>query len=400
MASLFESLLGQAGASNPLSGFGFTSPEEQQVVQDQQAMQAAQLSPLQMSVYQAQKSSNRITASINKIINGSGSKTSGAIKQFNQVAASNQGDLAKSLQEMGKSLIMQGDPRGIAMVQQGKEMQLKQDKAALDVTKTQADITNTQNETVRRNAGQKLGDTRQIIHGENQVQQEVVGFDSTSGAPIYKDVGDGPRSPKQTIQTIDDPRTQSQKGKDLQDFRDQAINTEAAIKSMRTIKENLRNGAAQGWAGGIVNFLSNASGTLSQLAPGASLDAGATRALNDKMGNFQEWAIKTGVNSAIWADLVSNLAKTYSPSGTITEKDINRAAEAVGASYSNPKAVAAVLDDVEKRSIESVDRAYGYATEETKKSGKYVYDTFKKFANGKLDKGITRLPSGATIELN
>jgi hypothetical protein len=139
------------------------------------------------------------------------------------------------------------------------------------------------------------------------------------------------------VTTEDDPRTATQRGEEYKEFQKLLVNSKSAVKSMRDITENLEQGAAQGWAANMVTLVDNAAGTLSQMAPGSRLDASATAALESNSKNFQDWATKTGVNESIWNDLVSNLAKTYNPTGTITEKDITRAAKTVGQNISNPK---------------------------------------------------------------
>lgn len=191
----------------------------------------------------------------------------------------------------------------------------------------------------------------------------------------YKVVTKGPN--KQITQTVDDPRTGTQKGEEYQNFQKLLVNSEAALTSMQDIASGLEQGAGIGWAGKGVQLLDNAIGTMEQIAPNAKLSSKAVDELMSNDGKFQEWAKKTGIEKSRISDLVSNLAKTYNPTGTITEKDIARAAEAVGGGLSNPKTMAAVLQDAGMRSARFVDQTYKYMGKDAADASKSQYEKFK-----------------------
>lgn len=192
----------------------------------------------------------------------------------------------------------------------------------------------------------------------------------------YKVLGQGPN--KQISQTIDDPLTQTQKGEEYLQFQKLLGNSDTAILSMRDIADNMEKGAAQGWAGNGVTLMSNIVGTLEQFRPDVQYTPRAMEELSSRSGSFKEWATKTGVNESIWNDLVSNLAKTYNPTGTITEKDITRAAKTVGQNFSSPATVAAILRDAERRSRRLVDKTYSYMGEGARAASKSQYERFTK----------------------
>jgi hypothetical protein len=217
---------------------------------------------------------------------------------------------------------------------------------------------------------------------------KYLGTKTVSGGPV-----------RQINQTIDDPRTATQRGNEYQEFQKLLVNTDSTISAMHDITTNLAAGAAQGWAASAVTLVDNAVGTLAQLAPGSRLDASATRALESNAQNFQAWANKTGVNESIWNDLVSNLAKTYNPTGTITEKDITRAAKTVGQNISNPKTVAAVLQDAERRSAAFVDKNYEYMGEDARVASDSQYRKFKdKFGKKEPSKKSQGGPKAAEVD--
>jgi hypothetical protein len=189
--------------------------------------------------------------------------------------------------------------------------------------------------------------------------------------------------PNKQITQSGDLLTPTQAGEEAIKMKDLIKNTDATVSAMRDISSNLKKGAAQGWAGSGVGFMNNIKGTLEQLASNNSYSPAADAALKKFAPDFQEWANKTGVNDSIWNDLVSNLAKTYNPTGTITEKDITRAAKTVGQNISNPSTVAAVLEDAERRSKNFVDTSFQYSGKRVQEGTKEQYDMFKgKFAPG------------------
>jgi hypothetical protein len=146
---------------------------------------------------------------------------------------------------------------------------------------------------------------------------------------------------------------------------------------MDDIASSMEKGAKVGWAGGAVTLLDNAIGTLEQLAPNSKLTSGATQRLASFDSKFEEIAAKTGIAKSQIVDLTSSLAKTYNPTGTITEKDITRAADTVAGNASSPKTIAAVLRDAAKRTVRYVDTNYEYMDDAAKEASQNQYGHFK-----------------------
>lgn len=167
------------------------------------------------------------------------------------------------------------------------------------------------------------------------------------------------RGPKKITQTnIDGGLNSAGVSKNVDEFGKLLQNSDSTVVGMRRISQLLDQGAGQGWAAKGVGFVNNIKGLAEQIGSGATLSAGAEQALANKKGDFQAWATKTAISQADWSDLVSSLAKTYNPTGTITEKDITRAAEAVGAGLTNVSSVKAVLKEGENRVYKNVDATY------------------------------------------
>lgn len=156
------------------------------------------------------------------------------------------------------------------------------------------------------------------------------------------------------------PQTPGDVSKDIGDFRDRLANTEDAVTRIRQVRQGLANGAAQGWTADAVKFANNLQGSLEQLAPGSMLDADGQKLLGTYKGDFNSWAQATGVNESTWADLTMALAKSYAKGGRISNQDIERAKESIGEDYSDPRTVAAILNNVEQRTTGDVDRDYAY----------------------------------------
>lgn len=299
-------------------------------------------------------------------------------------------DKSTALRVAGKQIAGLGQQRGSSYLQNiGSNLlneAYKADKEKADLEEKKANTGNLQQEALDKQG--KRGNPGTPFNIRDP-QGNMVPM-----APSYNPDGSfkgwdqiAPGGPNKIInQTIDDPRTQTQKGEEYTGFQKLTTNTESTIYAMRDITENLKQGAAQGWAASTVGLLDNAAGTLAQLAPNSSLNAKATQALAGQRGTFANWAQKTGVNDSIWNDLVSNLAKTYNPTGTITEKDITRAAKTVGQSYSNPKTVAAILEDAERRARRFVDVTYDNMGDDARGASKSQYNRFvQKFTPGADD---------------
>jgi hypothetical protein len=194
----------------------------------------------------------------------------------------------------------------------------------------------------------------------------VVGTEKLGGGPV-----------RQTNQTLDDPRTAAGKNEDYKEFRTYVENSDATVSKIRDIKKGLKSGAAQGWGASAVTLVDNLKGALGQFTGTATLTSTAEAALKGKATEFDKWASKTNVNASLWGDVVSSLAKTYNPTGTITEKDIDRAAAVVGKNLSNPAAAIDVLDEVTKQTHASVDRKYRYLPPDAKSASDYQYKAYK-----------------------
>lgn len=183
--------------------------------------------------------------------------------------------------------------------------------------------------------------------------------------------------PNRQINEDGTPLTKTQFGDQYGKFGDLLKNSQTSLESMDDIANSLEAGAKVGWAEGVVTLLDNAVGTLEQLAPNAKLTARATQRLTEMDSKFEEIASKTGIAKSQIVDLTSSLAKTYNPTGTITEKDITRAAQVVAGNASSPKTMAAVLKDAARRTVRYVDTNYEYMDGEAQKASKAQYDHFK-----------------------
>lgn len=254
---------------------------------------------------------------------------------------------------------------------------------ALKQNQTKAQTANTQSEALDRNtrlgmAIDKLGNPGDTFQG-HAPNGDIVSFapqhDARGRFTGYKVITQGPN--KQVTQTLDDPRTATQKGAEYLDFQNLLTNSGVALRTMDDITKGLEEGAAQGWAAVGVRAVDNAIGTLQQLAPGATLTADAQAALGDKemQNRFALWASKTGINRARWMDLVQSLARSYNGK-QVTENDVKRAADVVGANYSNPATVAAVLKDAKKRTLDRIDETYSNMGDDARSSSQPQYDRF------------------------
>lgn len=270
-----------------------------------------------------------------------------------------------------------GDLQKVAtnILAKGQELQVQADKDKAGIRNTNATAEGTEQKTKFEaaqagNPGTPF--TYRTADGDISTARDTK--NNLGGVNGMEVLGKGPNK---QINGSDDLLTGTQAGEQSVKFEDLLANTDATISAMRDIRTNLANGAAQGWTATGVSFFNNVKGSLEQLAGSYSYTDDAVKALAGlKGGAFQEWANKTGVNSSIWNDLVSNLAKTYNPTGTITEKDITRAAKTVGQDISNPQTVVKVLEDAERRSRNFVDKKYKYSTKKVQMAIKDQYDTF------------------------
>jgi hypothetical protein len=297
---------------------------------------------------------------------------------LNRHLAANPDDVGKAYTQAGLELQKSGNPehRSIAanLITRGAEEVMNRRKDLADVEGKELDTDTKRNQ---------LGNPGNVFQGRSpngDLVSMAPQFDKKGVFTGYQVVTKGPS--KETVQNIDDPRTGTQQGEDYQKVVQLMVNTETAIESMRQLRKNMEKGAAQGWVAAGVGLVDNVVGSLDQLVKGAVLDKSAETALSAQTPTFEKWAEKTGVNASIWADLVSSLAKTYNPTGTITEKDITRAAKVVGQNNSNPKTVAAILKDVESRSADFVNRTYKYSSQATRDAAQPQFETFWEYAAG------------------
>lgn len=183
-------------------------------------------------------------------------------------------------------------------------------------------------------------------------------FNSQGGYIGDETMGQGPV--KQTNTNIDETGlTNTQFGKQIEEFTALRTNAEQASDNIKRIDALLAQGAGQGWAGRGVTFMNNLRGTLAQMDfSGSTWSASAQAALDSKRKDFVKWAHLTNMKDSDFVDLVSSLAKTYNPTGTITEKDITRAADAVGAGLSDVGSVRQVLQEAKMRMFRSVDTSF------------------------------------------
>jgi hypothetical protein len=197
--------------------------------------------------------------------------------------------------------------------------------------------------------------------------------------PFYDEQGnyigdreEGRGVPAQRIKTEQPEDTQELN----KEFRTFVESKDAANSRMNELIKGLDSGAAQGWGATIVNFMNNATGTLGQFVP--NMDSGAMSALASlETTKFKEWAKKTGVQTAVWRDLISIQAKSYNPTGTITEKDVRQAAESVGGSFSDPATVKAILQNARRLNVSDVDNKWRYLPDKQREQAGQQYNTFK-----------------------
>jgi hypothetical protein len=207
------------------------------------------------------------------------------------------------------------------------------------------------------------------------------------------------------------PELPGDMSKDIVNFRTDLVNTEDAIGKMRQLRGALENGAAQGWTADIVNTANNVLGTLGQFIPQDKLDKSAVATLDKytKDGTFANWADKTGINESRWADLTMALAASMAEGGKISNKEIARAQESLGENFSNPRTVSAILQDVEKRAGETIDRKHSYLKASTMPAAQKtdidnLYGNFKQRTFGTSQQigqpdadGWVTLPNGIKI---
>lgn len=346
---------------NPLSAFGFMSDQEQsqaQLMNDQmedvKALQLAQLNPLQSQVYQAHRAGTKLAQAINGLIGGK--KTRGDdphIDEFNKIVELNNGDLPTSYIQMGKDLVKRGDSRGIQMIQQGTKLQLDQNKELAATDQDIASAASSRASAAVATAGAKIGDVRNIQYGDQQQQQEVV--DIKNGRPIWADVGTGgARSPKQTVQNLDDPRTASQEGAAYQKMTDSATMLKGAMDDMDYIaKEAASNPGAIGMQGMVVEKAYNIYQAAKNGIQYGILNKKVDPALQYKLDNAEKYLKdfdmsgieKVGItNPAIQAQFIRlafGLAATSQQGGrTISDRDVNQWMKTIGAGISDPRALA------------------------------------------------------------
>lgn len=283
-------------------------------------------------------------------------------------------DKGTALRVAGKQLAALGQSRNDPYLQ---NIAANLVSKAVDADKETSGIEATRQNTTKSKFDQnreRVGTPFQAHEANGNLTSQSQEFDAEGNYIGTKKYSTGPN--KQITQTLDDPRTQTQKGAEYGEFQKLLVNSDNTITSMRAIADNLQAGAAQGWAATGVSLIDNVVGTLSQFKPDAKYTAKATQALSASKGDFAKWAQKTGVNASLWNDLVSNLAKTYNPTGTITEKDITRAAESVGKNFSNPATVAEVLREAEQRTRGFVDKSYKYMGDGAREASKSQYERF------------------------
>lgn len=361
----------------------FLIQQQQDQQRRQQALQAAQVGTgLGFPVFTAMGGLNR------------GPKMPGAPseQQFDQGAdepsrivsselANSPNDRAGALGRAGMKMMQLGSQKGDPTLQRiGSNLIMKAQEEAQKQQKAQAEQADADRKAAQAgNPGDTY--TKRDAAGNIITSRQIK--DKLGGYIGDEQLGKGPN--KQINQAIDDPRTQSQQGDDFKEFRLAAENSDATISKIRTIKQGLKQGAAQGWAASGVKFVDNIVGSLGQFYSTAKLNEKATQELASQNGStFQSWASRTGINSAVWSDLVSSLAKTYNPTGTITEKDITRAAEVVGRNLSNPATVVNVLDEVSKQTASGVERKYKYLSPRAQEDAKSMLGTFRTTYRGKV----------------
>lgn len=347
--------------------------QQQDQARRQQAIQAAQIGTgFGFPVFTAMGGMNQSRPPQMQNPQGGDSFDPGSV--ISQELAASPDDRAGAMKRAGMKLMQIGSQKGDSTLQRiASNLIIKSQQEGVVQQKAMAEKAESDRKAAQ--AGNP-GDTYTYRKPNGDIVTGRQNKNALGGFTGDEVLGEGPN--KQITTTVDDPRTQTQKGEEYLSFQKLLTNTRGAVDSMRDIATNLEQGAAQGWAAKGVTLMDNVVGTLQQYRPDATYTAKAQAAIADlkSSGTFDKWAQKTGVNQATWNDLVSNLAKTYNPTGTITEKDIDRAAKAVGANFSNPKTVAAVLRDAERRALRTVSNTYEDMGDDARSASQPQMDRF------------------------
>lgn len=231
-------------------------------------------------------------------------------------------------------------------------LQQKEAESSASTQKNQADAAEARARAKSVGAEMYMPKPLGVVHDQSgQVGLAYSQIDPSTGKPSIKTTGWGV-----PIQYVI-PNTPNGMESNIRNFQDTVTN---GLDSMQRINglENLlksKGGAAQGWAADGVDFANNLLGTLRQLAPGTTLDAGAEAALGKYNGTFQQWANKTAISQSLWSDLTMGLAGVYAHGQRISNVDIKRAADTLGESQSNPESITQILDSVKSRMSQHID---------------------------------------------
>lgn len=313
---------------------------------------------------------------------GQGQDDAGNI--LTQALQQNPGNRGRALKQAGYKLLQVAVQRGDGNLQSiASNMLMKGQQFDQSDAKESAQTEDLQSQTQTRN--QKAGlELAQAGNPGTPFQTTAENGDEVTKRDIKNQLGqvvgskvEG-RGPKKITQTnLDGGLNTAGISKNVDEFGKLVTNSDTTVVGMRRISQLLQQGAGQGWAAKGVGFVNNVKGLAQQIGSGASLSSGAEDKLSElKKQDFQKWATQTSIASSDWSDLVSSLAKTYNPTGTITEKDITRAAEAVGAGMTNVGSVQAVLKEAENRVYKNVDSNFRNAIPEVQKYTKGQYENF------------------------
>jgi len=324
---------------------------------------------------------------------GKASDTYRAAMQYFQ----SKGDLARAFeakQQLDKALIAEDKQR-----RQDEEQANKTKKEGLEADKLKMELSQADNP--------KPGDFRE----ERQMDGTVKYFQRMrkDGIDIgEKEIGRGIYKSFTDNNNRNMDMTTAQRGDEAIKFRDTLKQTSMVNEMVDRLQGQLKDpNTKTGGAGTLVKTLDNALGSISQvlgISGNASLDdSGKAWVAKELPSAWRSIVTKTGINQADYTNLVMTYAtvKAFGGSGgNLSEKDIKRAAEEVGAGITNKETASSILDEVRQKNHLMTDIAYRNILDPTAKglvTG--IYNDYKtRYSSKPSPAAATEKPSTLTDE--